>query len=78
MRPLTFRECDTATIGPSGDVTEAAAESIARLASPLPNSALSWGHRTLRFGPFCGVIQTPQVIIELLPKVDGGPQATLL
>ena len=75
MRPLTFRERDTAIIGPGCDLSEAEAESIARVASRLPNGTLSWGHRALRFGPFCGVIQTPQVMIELVPKLERGPQS---
>ncbi|MFZ3582128.1 McrC family protein [Loktanella sp. DJP18] len=75
MRPLTFQERDTVSIGPDSDLTEAEAESIARLTSRLPNGALSWGRRALRFGPFCGVIQTPHVMIEILPKVESGPQA---
>ncbi|SNR45621.1 5-methylcytosine-specific restriction enzyme subunit McrC [Puniceibacterium sediminis] len=75
MRSLTFRERDMVSIGPDGDLTEEEAESIARLSLRLPNGALSWGHRALRFGPFCGVIQTPQMIIELFPKIESGPQA---
>lgn len=76
MKALTFRERDTARIGLGSDLTEAEAESIGRIADRLPSGALSWGHRTLRFGPFCGVIQTPQIALELLPKVERGPQAS--
>ncbi|WEJ11739.1 McrC family protein [Sinorhizobium prairiense] len=76
MKALTFRERDTARIGLGSDLTEAEAESIGRIADRLPNGALSWGHRTLRFGPFCGVIQTPQIALELLPKVERDPQAS--
>ncbi|RWD29866.1 MAG: restriction endonuclease [Mesorhizobium sp.] len=75
MRSLTLRERGTVGIGPDGDLTDAEAESIARIEERLPSGAISWGHRALRFGPFCGVIQTPQVAIELLPKIERGPQA---
>ncbi|MES0190998.1 restriction endonuclease [Mesorhizobium sp. C264A] len=75
MRSLTFRERGTASIGSAGDLTDAEAESIARIETRLPSDAVSWGHRALRFGPFCGVIQTPQVAIELLPKIERGSQA---
>lgn len=75
MRSLTFRERGTARIGPDVDLTEAEAESIARIEERLPKGAVSWGHRALRFGPCCGVIQTPQITIELLPKIERGSQA---
>jgi len=74
MKALTFRERDTVRIGLGGELTEAEAESIGRIAERLPNGALSWGHRSLRFGPFCGIIQTPQLALELLPKIERGPQ----
>jgi len=37
-----------------------------------PPGALSWGHRVLKFGPFCGVLQTEQLAIEILPKIALG------
>lgn len=76
MKRLTFRERDTASIGQTGDLSEVEAEGIARLAERLPSGTLTWGHRVLRFGPFCGVIQTQQVTMEILPKIDHGAQST--
>lgn len=76
MRRLTFRERDTADIGPNGELNELEAEGIALLSDRLPPGALAWGHRTLRFGPFCGIIRTRQLTAEILPKIDYGPQNT--
>jgi 5-methylcytosine-specific restriction enzyme subunit McrC len=70
MRHLTVRERDSISIGPAGEISELEAEGVARLTSRLPSGALAWGHRTLKVGPFCGVLQTEQLSIEILPKID--------
>ena len=49
---------------------------IAKLAGRLPSGALAWGHRTLKFGPFCGVLQTRQLTVEILPKIDHGADSS--
>lgn len=72
MRCLTFREREGVSIGPAGEISELEAEGIAKLAGRLPPGALTWGHRSLKFGPFCGVLQTEQLAIEILPKIDHG------
>ncbi len=72
MRRLTFRERAGVSIGPAGEISETEAEGIAKLAGRLPPGVLAWGHRSLRFGPFCGVLQTEQLAIEILPKIDHG------
>lgn len=72
MRRLTFREREGVSIGPAGEISELEAEGIAKLAGRLPAGALAWGHRTLKFGPFCGVLETEQLAIEILPKIDHG------
>jgi len=72
MRCLTFREREGVSIGPAGEIRELEAEGIAKLAGRLPAGTLAWGHRTLKFGPFCGVLQTDQLAIEVLPKIDHG------
>jgi len=74
MKWLTFRERNSVEIGPDGDLTDTESDGLGLLAQRLPNGALTWGHRTVRFGPFCGVIRTSLVTIELLPKVERGPQ----
>lgn len=76
MRRLTFREREAVSIGPGGDINEHEAEGIAKLAGRLPAGALAWGNRTLKFGPFCGVLQTEQLAIEILPKIDHGSDSS--
>ncbi|SET87850.1 McrC family protein [Oceanicella actignis] len=70
MRCLIFREREGVSIGPAGEISELEAEGIAKLAERLPSGVLTWGHRSLKFGPFCGVLQTEQLAIEILPKID--------
>ena len=76
MRRLSFRERESVSIGPTGEISELEAEGIAKLAGRLPSGALTWGHRTLKFGPFCGVLQTEQLAIEILPKIDNGADSS--
>ncbi len=72
MRHLTVREREGVSIGPAGVISELEAEGIGKLAGRLPPGVLAWGHRSLKFGPFCGVLQTEQIAIEILPKIDHG------
>lgn len=76
MRRLTFQEREGVSIGPAGEISELEAEGLARLAGRLPSGALTWGHRSLKFGPFCGVLQTEQLAIEILPKIDHGSDSS--
>jgi 5-methylcytosine-specific restriction enzyme subunit McrC len=76
MRCLTFREREGVSIGPAGEISELEAEGIAKLAGRLPPGVLTWGHRSLKFGPFCGVLQTEQLAIEILPKIDYGSDSS--
>lgn len=76
MRCLTFREREDVSIGPAGEISELEAEGIAKLAGRLPPGVLAWGHRSLKFGPFCGVLQTEQLAIEILPKIDHGSDSS--
>lgn len=76
MRRLTVREREGVSIGSGGDISEHEAEGIAKLAGRLPAGTLAWGHRTLKFGPFCGVLQTDQLAIEVLPKIDHGSDSS--
>lgn len=72
MRSLTFRERESVSISPGGVISEAEAESIAKIARILPAGAVEWGHKALKFGPYCGVLQTNLLTIEVLPKIDSG------
>ena len=72
MRRLTVRERQSVSIGPTGEISEIEAEEIAKLAGRLPPGLITWGHRSLKFGPFCGVLQTEHLAIEILPKIDQG------
>ena len=76
MRYLSFRERDTVSVGNTGQISEREADGIAKLGTLLPRGSLGWEHHALRFGPFCGILRTPEVTIELLPKVDRGPGTT--
>lgn len=76
MRRLTFQEREGVSIGPAGEISEIDAEGIAKLAGRLPAGAVAWGHRSLKFGPFCGVLQTDRLAIEILPKIDHGSDSS--
>src|SRR6056297_2461027 len=76
MRSLTFREREGVSDGPAGEIGELEAEGIAKFAGRLPPGVLTWGHRSLKFGPFCGVLQTEQLAIEILPKIDHGSDSS--
>ena len=72
MRYLTLRERDVVRVGHGHELSEREADGIAKLAEILPRGSVGWEHRALRFGPFCGVLRTPELTIELLPKTDRG------
>ena len=76
MRSISFRERGSVSVGPFGEISELEAEGIAKIAERLPRGALAWGHRSLKFGPFCGVVQTEHLAIEILPKIDYGSNST--
>lgn len=44
---------------------------LEKLASNLPAGAFSWGHQSVRFAQFCGVIQLDDLTLEILPKIHG-------
>lgn len=76
MRRLTVRERQGVSIGSAGEISELEAEGIAKLAGLLPSGVLAWGHRSLKFGPFCGALQTDRLAIEILPKIDHGSDSS--
>ena len=75
MRRLTLCERDSLSFGTDEDLSEAEAAEFAKIQPSLPAGSLTWQHRAIRFGPFCGVLRAGDVMVELLPKiadVNGG------
>ena len=72
MRYLTLCERDTVGVGQRRPLSEHEADGIAKLADRMPKGSLAWERRALRFGPFCGVLRTSELTIELLPKIERG------
>lgn len=44
---------------------------LEKLAPNLPAGTFSWGHQSVRFAQFCGVIQLDDLTLEILPKIHG-------
>lgn len=44
---------------------------LEKLAPNLPAGAFRWGHQSVRFKQFCGVIQLDDLTLEILPKIHG-------
>ena len=72
MRRLTLCERDSLPIGTDEGLSEAEAGEFAKIQPSLPAGSLTWQHRAVRFGPFCGVLRAGNVMVELLPKIDAG------
>jgi 5-methylcytosine-specific restriction enzyme subunit McrC len=47
------------------------ANALAKLAPRLPPGTFSWGHRSVKFAHYCGVIALGDLTIEILPKIYG-------
>lgn len=73
MRRLTVCERDALPVGHSEGLTEPEAAAFARLQPALPLGAITWEHRAIRFGPFCGVLRAGYVVVEVLPKIGEVP-----
>lgn len=50
-------------------VEEAAA--LGRLEEQFPPQTFSWGHRSVKFAQYCGVISLGKLSLEILPKIYG-------
>ncbi|RWR01444.1 restriction endonuclease [[Pantoea] beijingensis] len=44
---------------------------LEKLSPNLPAGTFSWGHQSVRFAQFCGVIQLDDLTLEVLPKIHG-------
>jgi len=71
MRRLTLREREALVFGTPDGLSESEVAAFDRLAPSLPAGSLTWEYRSIRFGPFCGVLRVGNTTIELLPKVNG-------
>jgi len=71
-KAFTGYERDKVKVGNNRGLEDNEARELVRVARSLNAEALTLRGRELRFGPFCGVIQTPQVTMELLPKIEAG------
>ena len=44
---------------------------LGKLEHQLPPGAFSWGHRSVKFAQYCGVISLGSLSLEILPKIYG-------
>ncbi len=44
---------------------------LSKLEHQLPPGAFSWGHRSVKFSQYCGVISLGDLSLEILPKIYG-------
>lgn len=75
MRLLSLRERERIDFGAASHLSPSDIEALARLEPALPKGTLTWGHRNLSFGPFCGVLRVDDLTVELLPKTGNADQA---
>lgn len=75
MRLLSLRERDRIDFGASSGLSPTDIDALARLEPALPKGMLNWGHRSLSFGPFCGILRVDDLTIELLPKTGNADRA---
>jgi 5-methylcytosine-specific restriction enzyme subunit McrC len=47
------------------------ARALTRLERELPKNAIRWGHHSVRFSQYCGVLNLGADTIEILPKIAG-------
>lgn len=75
-RVLTVREYQTVKIGPLESLSDRDGDALSRLSGSLPSQSVTWVHRGIRFGSYCGVLQVGDLTIEILPKVGPFDAAT--
>jgi len=52
-------------------LTPVHAAALAKFEKKLPLKTFSWGHRTIKFSQYCGVISLGNITLEVLPKIYG-------
>lgn len=55
-------------------LTETEARELERRQAILPANAFTWGHNSVKWTQYCGVIQLKSVTIEILPKIYGNEE----
>lgn len=58
--------------GHSTKLTPYQTQALGRLDPMLPPGAIKWGHQSVRFSQYCGVLGLGDDMIEILPKIYGG------
>lgn len=79
VETLTLIEYETVPIVQSRTTGQKAfshkmAAALRHLEKRLPAKAVTWGHQSVKFAHFCGVIALGPVSIEILPKIYGKEQ----
>ena len=79
METLTLIEYETVPVVHSRTSGQKAfshkmAAALRHLETRLPAKAITWGHQSVTFAHFCGVIALGSVSIEILPKIYGREQ----
>lgn len=69
MSHLSAFEHGWLSIGETGHLSPAQAESLAKAQQSLPAGCLEWGYQRVKFTQFCGVVQVDGLQIEVLPKL---------
>ncbi|MDD4274630.1 MAG: hypothetical protein PHG14_13020 [Desulfobacter postgatei] len=52
-------------------ITGEQAKALEKIERQLPPQAYSWGHRSIKFAQYCGVISLGPLSVEILPKIYG-------
>tara|TARA_R110001599_G_scaffold263053_1_gene463641 strand:- start:196 stop:1452 length:1257 start_codon:yes stop_codon:yes gene_type:complete len=73
---ITCIEHETLTVVESrgvGDfsITNKQASLLSNSERKLPKGAFNWGHKSIKFSQYCGLIQVGSLAIEILPKIHG-------
>lgn len=79
MALVQIREYDSLSISDkSGEFTLSPhqAELLAKKEQSLPKGAIKWGHNSVKFSQYCGVISLGSDVIEILPKIYGKGEST--
>ncbi len=76
MEVLTILEHESIPVRASRQIgqrvlSQIHANALSKLEQKLPSKTWSWGHQSIKFGHYCGVISLGNLLIEILPKIYG-------